>query len=96
MLERRRLNKLYHIVPGDEEGDLGQDLELGEQGSGVTPVPTLEEQLDNWDENVEDNWDDEEPTAAESSEGDGRKSPSDGHVAEAGNADAVDVKKRTD
>jgi hypothetical protein len=81
MLERKRLAKSYQVVPGDEA-----DLELGEgvgaQESGTTiadlPVPqSLDEEVDNWDENVEDAWDEEEhATGTESVEGDGPKTPS--------------------
>ncbi|KAF2087189.1 hypothetical protein K490DRAFT_73990 [Saccharata proteae CBS 121410] len=66
MLERKRKNKTYNLVPGEAD-DI--DVELGEgvggQESGVIresngPGPTVEEELDNWDENAED-WDAEEP-----------------------------------
>jgi hypothetical protein len=74
MLERKRQARSYNLVPGDEE-----DVELGEgvgaheeQESGVTgtQVQTLEEQVDNWDEN---NWEDDEPTATEDSSGEPAK-----------------------
>lgn len=58
MLERRRQHKSYNTVPG--QGD--DDVELGEgQESGVeeTRPRTLEEEVDNWDENVVDKWDEE-------------------------------------
>jgi hypothetical protein len=78
MLERRRLAKQYQVVPGDEN----DDIELGEgvvaQESGVlasVPVPSLEAEVDNWDENAEDAWD-EEPTGTDSAEGEGPKTPS--------------------
>lgn len=60
MLERRRQQKSYNAVPGEDE----EDLELGEgHETGVTAGPsrTLEEEVDNWDENAIDNWDDEDP-----------------------------------
>ncbi|TGO25218.1 hypothetical protein BPAE_0085g00380 [Botrytis paeoniae] len=78
MLERKRLAKTYHVVPGDEE----QDLELGEgvgaQESGVAAASrTLDEEVDNWDENMEDAWDeDEQAGAVDSVEGEGLKTPS--------------------
>ncbi|KAF7882991.1 hypothetical protein EAF00_011480 [Botryotinia globosa] len=78
MLERKRLAKTYHVVPGDEE----QDLELGEgvgaQESGVAAASrTLDEEVDNWDENMEDAWDeDEQADVVESVEGEGLKTPS--------------------
>ncbi|CAN8105032.1 unnamed protein product [Discula destructiva] len=69
MLERKRLRKTYTAVPG-EDGDVEEDIELGEgiigaQESGVvggeSAAPacnmTLEEEVDNWDENAPDDWD---------------------------------------
>lgn len=83
MLERRRRNKHYDAVPGDDlgEGEDGErDLELGEGvGAGVEQQETgrigaesegqagegakrstVTEELDNWDENAEDEWDEAE------------------------------------
>ncbi|KAF2096905.1 hypothetical protein NA57DRAFT_25948, partial [Rhizodiscina lignyota] len=58
MLERKRQAKQYTAVPG-EEGEI--DVELGEgvgpQETGVThdaPARSLEDEVDNWDENAED------------------------------------------
>lgn len=83
MLERRRKNKHYDIVPGDE-GDLDdgeRDVELGRVGEQETGVvgagqtgagaTNVTEELDNWDENAED-WEEEPSTSG----GDGVKSPS--------------------
>lgn len=59
MLERRRQNKAYNAVPGEDV----EDLELGEgegHETGVVQAQTLEEEVDNWDENAVDNWDDGE------------------------------------
>lgn len=60
MLERKRQGK-YSAVPGDDG-----DVELGEgtsgQETGVTGQ-TLEQEVDNWDENAED-WEED---------GDGKK-----------------------
>lgn len=73
MLERRRRNKHYDAVPGDDLGeeDGGErDLELGEGvggqetgrieasdvQAGEGAKRTVTEELDNWDENVEDEW----------------------------------------
>lgn len=60
MLERRRQKKTYQAVPGEDDGD----VELGEgsgQETGVVDAPrgrTLEDEVDNWDENAEDDdWD---------------------------------------
>lgn len=72
MLERKRKNKHYDIVPG-EEGEEEEDVELGlvrEHETDRAPVETngdvsvgaaqktnVSEELDNWDENAED-WED--------------------------------------
>lgn len=64
MMERRRLRRQYNAVPGSDEAD----LELGEghesgvvDGSTAGPsARTLEEEVDNWDENALDNWDDDD------------------------------------
>jgi len=83
MLERRRRNKHYDVVPGDELPEGGEDeeaaerdLELGEgvgvsqqetgrieadaQQAGDGAKRTVTEELDNWDENVEDEWEEAE------------------------------------
>ncbi|KAI1339771.1 hypothetical protein F5Y15DRAFT_68965 [Xylariaceae sp. FL0016] len=71
MLERKRQRRNYNAVPGEEE----DDLELGEsvtgQEEGITSAPaaeqslSLEQEVDNWDENaMDDDW--EEDAAAES------------------------------
>lgn len=59
MLERKRKRRNYDAVPGE----IDDDVELGEgQESGVVDGPsrptTLEEEIDNWDENADDDWDD--------------------------------------
>ena len=96
MLERKRLAKHYQVVPGDEEADLELGEGIGAQESGTTstaPAPTLDEEVDNWDENIEDAWDEEEhATGTESAEGDGPKTPS---ASSAGDLEA-ETKKRTD
>jgi len=70
MLERKRRTKTVNIGEG---GDDDYDVELGEgiglQEDGIVEGATLEEEVDNWDENGED-WDDDEPTQA-GSMGDG-------------------------
>ena len=81
MLERKRLAKNYQVVPGDEEADLELGEGMGAQESGTTTVapaaPTLDDEVDNWDENAEDAWDEEEhATGTDSAEGDGLKTPS--------------------
>jgi VanZ family protein len=96
MLERKRLAKHYQAVPDEE-----QDLELGEgvgaQELGTTsatpPAPTLAEEVDTWDENIEDAWDEEEHAlGTDSGEGDGPKTPS---ASSAGEVEA-EPKKRVD
>lgn len=80
MLERRRANKHYDIVPGEELGDdLERDVELGEgigtQETGTIPAPsvneghkkTVTEELDSWDENAED-WEDGADTTVAAAE----------------------------
>lgn len=69
MLERKRKNKTYDIVPGEEDVDveLGEGPGLGAQESGVTDAQAnggavkstdVTQELDNWDENEED-WEEE-------------------------------------
>ncbi|KAG5928774.1 hypothetical protein E4U42_008029 [Claviceps africana] len=73
MLDRKRNKKTYNAVPDRDE----EDVELGStQESGITiadadPLPerSLEEEVDNWDENAADDWDDEDPTAATGPDG---------------------------
>lgn len=93
MLERKRLAKTYQIVPGDDERDLelGEGIGAGAQESGTTDASTtLENEVDNWDENVEDAWDEDEHTTG-TDEGDGPKTPS---ASSAGEAE--ETKKRAD
>ena len=59
MLERKRAARGYAAVAGEDERDveLGEDFEGQETG---VVGPTVEEELDHWDENAED-WEDTEP-----------------------------------
>jgi len=67
MLERRR--KARYGALADDEG-AGDDVELGGMGhgqdeeSGLGPqengVMSLEQEVDNWDENAVDRWDEED------------------------------------
>ncbi len=81
MLERKRAARGYAAVAGDDDE---RDIELGEgisgQESGVIR-PTVEEELDRWDENAED-WETTEPE------------PANGKVDDDG--DPSDGKKRSD
>lgn len=79
MLERKRQAKHYQIVPGDD-GDV--DLELGdrpteESGDISNAGPSLEAEVDNWDENVEDAWEEDDVTNKDAADGDGslKKAP---------------------
>lgn len=77
MLERRRQRRAYHAVPGEEEGDveLGEGHETG-IADGPAPPRTLEEEVDGWDENALDDWDEEENATTLASSGqddDGKK-----------------------
>lgn len=103
MLERRRVRRSYQAVPGEEGAGAEEDLELGEgigpQESGVTEASgaadggrslTLEEEVDNWDENAMDAWD-------EADVGDEVTAPSTGKGKEAEpNGDHAEPKKRSD
>jgi hypothetical protein len=85
MLDRRRAAKSYHNVPGD---DPDRDVELGEglgaQESGITGGRTVEEELDNWDENAVD-WESTEPTEMANGASSG--------AARAADGDSKDLKK---
>jgi hypothetical protein len=67
MLERKRKAKGYNAVSGEEDVELGESG--GEQETGVTGnrTQTLEEEVDNWDENAED-WEEDEPARADGEE----------------------------
>ncbi|KAG5985164.1 hypothetical protein E4U55_000800 [Claviceps digitariae] len=68
MLERKRNKKAYTAVPGGDEEDveLGSAQETGITVADVDPLQarSLEEEVDNWDENAVDDWDNEEPAAS--------------------------------
>jgi hypothetical protein len=71
MLERKRAARGYGAVAGDDfdERDVELGEGVGEQESGVVR-PTVEEELDNWDENAED-WDTTEPEGTNGNLNDG-------------------------
>ena len=94
MLERKRLAKHYQVVPGDEDLELGEGLGAQESGTiDAEAEPTLDEEVDNWDENMEDAWEEEEhANGTDISEGEGLKTPS---ASSAGEAE-VESKKRLD
>ncbi|EAS32775.3 VanZ domain-containing protein [Coccidioides immitis RS] len=73
MLERRRKSRFGNLMNDGDGGDdieLGvnstHDTELGTQETGVTTTRTLEQEVDNWDENAVDNWDEEDGDQGES------------------------------
>ena len=88
MLARKRLAKHYQVVPGDDEQDLELGAGVGAQESGTIAAPTLDEEVDNWDENIEDAWDEDEHATGTDSIG--AKTPSASSDAEA------DAPKRAD
>ncbi|KAJ6019035.1 hypothetical protein N7499_009811 [Penicillium canescens] len=65
MMERRRQSRYGLMEDGTEDVELGgvanssrrESVTMGPQESGVT---SLEQEVDNWDENAVDNWDTEE------------------------------------
>lgn len=74
MLERKRQRK-YDTVPGDEP-DMDRDVELGGgvvgaesseesaaivEGGKASQTQSVQEELDNWDENADEDWDAEDP-----------------------------------
>jgi hypothetical protein len=89
MIERKRKAKTYNLASGegnDFDVELGQDI--GSQEEGVVRPQTLEEEVDNWDENAED-WDDVDPKATETGP-EGSKTPP------SSVEEGVDTKKRND
>jgi len=90
MLERKRKSKTYTFAPGEnEEFDLELGDDIGTQHEGVIRGQTLDQEVDNWDENAQD-WDDDDPTATDTP-GEGSKTPS-SSVEEGGG----DIKARND
>lgn len=98
MLERKRLQRsTYNAVPGqDEDGDREYDVELGEgHETGIVengpPARTLEQEVDNWDENAadddDDDWEEDDGISAKQPR---RSKPSVDH------GDIGDAKKRVD
>lgn len=94
MLERKRLRRQYNAVPGEDDGDLelGEGVGLQEEGvmsaAGNERSATLEEEVDNWDENAVDAWDEDE--------GDGDIGASNGKATEQNGGESPDTKKRVD
>jgi hypothetical protein len=96
MLERKRQARQYNVVPGEEDVELGEEIGEGEeQESGVTGArsQTLEEEVDNWDEN---NWEEDEPTATEDSGGEPTKTSDDDDAEGNDTKEIKDTKKRSE
>jgi VanZ family protein len=94
MLERKRLAKHYQVVPGEEEHDLelGEGVGVQESGEITASAPTLDEEVDNWDENIEDAWDEEgQDITTDSAEGDRKMTPS---ASSAGEPVEAEVKRK--
>ena len=75
--------------------ELGESVGAQESGTrgAVAAAPTFDEEVDNWDENIEDAWEEEKHAAGTASvEGEGLKTPS---ASSAGDTEA-EMKKRTD
>ena len=83
MLERRRAARGYGAVAGDDldERDVELGENVGEQESGVVR-PTVEQELDRWDENAEDWEDTDQPDKA-----DGQAKENTGDLGDAGKRD---------
>lgn len=78
-------------VGAQEEGIVGLGVAGGvAAGTGVLASKTLDDEVDNWDENVEDAWDEDGEAVGEEA---GVKTPS---ASSAGEADGEPVKKRVD
>ena len=92
MLERRRKARFGTLVDGGAGGDdveLGMNPSsdgLGPQESGTT---SLEQEVDNWDENAVDNWEEGDEQTGTSGDGDGPKTP----ASSSGDGDLGDGKK---
>ena len=76
MLERRRRARGYHLTSRALEAE--RDVELGgldvpETDLHTNKTDTVEQELDNWDENVEDEWDETEDVYPRDSVGDGQE-----------------------
>ncbi|KAK2738954.1 hypothetical protein FQN57_006748 [Myotisia sp. PD_48] len=63
MLARRRKSRFGTLLDEsgrDDDLELGVSQGTGEQQSGVTGGRTLEDEVDNWDENAVDTWEEDE------------------------------------
>ncbi|KAF3491567.1 uncharacterized protein GIQ15_01084 [Arthroderma uncinatum] len=93
MLERRRKARFGALMEnGEEDVELGLANGTGEQESGITNAQSLEDEVDNWDENAEDNWEVSEDTgdagpASGASNGDIGQKPSPDQIGKVGEND---------
>jgi len=85
MLERKRQSKSFTLVGEADDFDIELGDGLGRQEEGVIRNQTLEQELDNWDENAED-WDHDDPTGTET-DGEPSKTPT------SSVEDGIDTKK---
>ncbi|RCI11346.1 hypothetical protein L249_7605 [Ophiocordyceps polyrhachis-furcata BCC 54312] len=88
MLERRRKRKQYTAVPDEEGVELSPDHEAGVTDGPSLPR-TLEEEVDNWNENAADDWDGDITTEASPPPVIAKAKEPDAH-------DPGEAKKRTD
>lgn len=92
MMDRRRKAR-FGSVGGD---GAGEDVELGTRDDGLGPqesgVTSLEQEVDNWDENAVDDWDGEEEGNAATGPGPSREI----QKAQVDGGDIGDAKKRSD
>jgi len=100
MLDRRRKARFGALLDGaGDDVELGVSAAEGEgepnpQESGVTATRSLEQEVDNWDENAVDNWDEEgdEDQTGTSGDGDVQKTP----PSSTGTGDTEDRRPRHD
>ncbi|KAI0886847.1 uncharacterized protein GGS22DRAFT_178864 [Annulohypoxylon maeteangense] len=96
MLERKRQRRQYNAVPGEdvEDLELGEGVGPQEEGimlaAGTERAATLEEEVDNWDENAVDAWDEAED------EGDLGVTNGNGKAHDQNGGETADTKKRVD
>lgn len=107
MLERKRSRRAYNAVPGEdvEDVELGESqamlAEDGQEEGIMSAAPvdneraaagkTLEEEVDTWDENAVDNWDEDDDGDMGSIPKPKGKEPE-----PVNGADGVEAKKRVD
>lgn len=97
MLERKRAAKSFHSVADDEETALTEmdnvsgTRDSGGQENGIVTVghvgqKSVEQQVEEWDENANEEWDEAEPA----------QDHGDAELGKSIDADAVDGRKRDD